>query len=429
MMRAIEPRFAVAVVTKFSTAFLLLIFAAVVFAQEPGPAISTVTVPIEKQVRQTFEFKKDRVYFSNEFPGGRLNAITKDDEGRYVVTITPENAPINMSPWYAFRVWSRKKKEIQVRLVYPEFARHRYDPKLSTDGKSWTPLDPQKIVEEDKGPGPGIIESRPKSSTITLTVSRRPLWVSAQELQTSKEVFEWMDAIAKGAGASIVEIGKSREGRPLRMLQLGNTASKRMMLVISRQHPPEVTGYFAMQAFIEKLIDGSEASRAFRRDRGIYVVPLMNPDGVDEGHWRHNQGGIDLNRDWQDFNQPETQAVRGFLARRIDETGGRFYFGIDFHSTWNDIYYPMSRIYEGNSPRLVHRWLENIQAAIEGYEPRIQANERLFPTRVSRNYFFDCCGMEAIVYEIGDNTPRDFIRKKGEVAAVELMKLLSEPRP
>ena len=37
--------------------------------------------------------------------------------------------------------------------------------------------------------------------------------------------------------------------------------------------------------------------------------------------------------------------------------------------------------------------------------------------------------MEAIVYEIGDNTPRDFIRKKGEVAAVELMKLLSEPRP
>ena len=427
MKRPKEPTFAVSLRTKLPIAFLLLIFAAFAAAQGPEPVISTVTVPIEKQVRQTFEFKDDRVYFSNEFPGGRLNAIAKDEAGRYVVTITPENAPINMSPWYAFKVWSRKKKEIQVRLVYPEYARHRYDPKLSTDGKTWSPLDPQKIVYEGKDPEDE--ESLPRSAVISLTVSRRPVWVSAQELQSSNEVFAWMDSIAKKAGAPIEEIGKSREGRPLRMLKLGNTSSKRMMLVISRQHPPEVTGYFAMQAFIEKLIDGSEASSAFRRDWGIYVVPLMNPDGVDEGHWRHNQGGIDLNRDWQDFNQPETQAVRSFIARRIAETGGRFYFGIDFHSTWNDIYYPMSRIYEGNSPRLVHRWLDNMQAAIEGYEPRIQATERLFPTRVSRNYFFDCCGMEAIVYEIGDNTPRDFIRKKGEVAAVELMKLLSEPRP
>ncbi|MBK9163119.1 MAG: hypothetical protein IPM21_04280 [Acidobacteria bacterium] len=429
MTKPKEPGYASAVGRRFSTAFLLLILAACAFAQEPEPTVSTETRPIEKQVRQTFEFKDDRVYFSNEFPGARLNSIEKDETGRFVVTITPENAPINMSPWYAFKVWSRKKKEIQVRLIYPEYARHRYDPKLSTDGKTWIPLDPQKIIEEDKGPGPGLIASRPKSATITLTVSKRPLWVSAQELQTSKEVFGWIDAIAKRSGAPTEEIGKSREGRPLRMLQLGNSKSKKMMLVISRQHPPEVTGYFAMQAFIEKLIDGSPTSKAFLDNWGIYVIPLMNPDGVDEGHWRHNQGGIDLNRDWQDFNQPETQAVRDFLARRIAETGGRFYFGIDFHSTWNDIYYPMSRIYEGNSPRLVHRWLENIQVAIDGYEPRIQANERLYPTRVSRNYFFDCCGMEAIVYEIGDNTPRDFIRRKGEVAAEELMRLLMEPRP
>jgi hypothetical protein len=32
--------------------------------------------------------------------------------------------------------------------------------------------------------------------------------------------------------------------------------------------------------------------------------------------------------------------------------------------------------------------------------------------------------MEAIVFEIGDNTPRKFIRKKGKVGAEELMKLM-----
>lgn len=400
------------------------------FAQEPEAEVSTQTRPIEKQVRRTYEFREDRVYFSNEFDGARANKIEKDETGRFVITITPENSPINPSPWYAFKVWSKKKKkDIQVRLVYPEFARHRYNPKTSYDGMNWTTLDPALVVEEDKGTGTGVVDSLPRSITMTLRTGKKPLWVSAQELRTSKHVNEWMNATAKAGSFQIEEIGKSREGRPMRMLKMGNLNSKRMILVISRQHPPEVTGYFAMQAFVETIANSNELSRAFRENWGIYVVPLMNPDGVDEGHWRHNQGGVDLNRDWSDFNQAETQLVRDFLTRKEAETGGKFYFGIDFHSTWNDIYYPMNPIYEGNAPRLVARWLENIRASIPNYEPRIQPNRRLLPTRLSRNHFFAKHGMEAIVFEIGDNTPRDFIRKKGEVGAVELMKLLNDRFP
>jgi murein tripeptide amidase MpaA len=260
---------------------------------------------------------------------------------------------------------------------------------------------------------------------LRLAVDKRPLWVSAQELETTTEVFAWIDMLAKGGNFKTETIGLSREGRPLRMITLGNAEAKSMMLVISRQHPPEVTGYFAMQAFVEKLADDSEISKRFRQNWGIYVIPLMNPDGVDGGHWRHNAGGIDLNRDWSDFNQPETNYIRDLLAQRTAATGGKFYFGIDFHSTWDDIYYPFANIFEGNVPRLTADWLANIQTELAGYEPRIQANSRLYPTRVSRNFFFDRYGMEALVFEIGDNTPRDFIRKKGEVGAVELMKLLN----
>jgi predicted deacylase len=394
-------------------------------AQEPEQEqISTETRPIEKQVRQTFEFRDERVYFSSEFDGARANMIEKDEHGRYVITILPENAPINMSPWYAFKVWSRNKKDIEVQLVYPDYAVHRYDPKISRDGRMWRPLERERITDIEKGTADSGPRSRPKSVILRLTLDKKPLWVSAQELQTSTHVFEWMDALAKRGTFKTKTIGLSREGRPLRMLTIGNPASKNMMLVISRQHPPEVTGYFAMQAFVEKLADDSELSTQFRREWCIYVIPLMNPDGVDGGHWRHNAGGIDLNRDWSDFHQPETNYVRDLLAQRAAATAGRFYFGIDFHSTWNDIYYPFTSVYEGNAPRLVHRWLENIQAALPNYSPRIQANPRLYPTRVSRNYFFDKYGMEAIVFEIGDNTPRDFIRRKGEVAAVEMMRLL-----
>lgn len=419
---------------KLLSVFLFLFLLLSTFGQEPRPVfqgqppareVDTSSRPIEKQERREFSFEADQVYFSNQFDGARLTQIQRDAENAYTITITPENAPINMSPWYAFQVWSKKKKEITVKLVYPEFAKHRYSPQISTDGKKWKPLDAKFITEYEKGTAAFGPESRPKSVDLKLKTSKKPLWISAQELQTSKHVFEWMNRLAQKRKFKIEEIGKSTEGRSLRMLKMGNLESKNMMLVISRQHPPEVTGYFAMQAFVEKISDKSKISKDFRKNWAIYVVPLMNPDGVDNGHWRHNTGGIDLNRDWSAFNQPETTAVREFLKRREAETGGKFYFGIDFHSTWDDIYYPMNQSFtDTNMPNLVWNWLDSIKKAIPNYAPNIQANARLEPTIVSRNYFLKAHKMEAIVFEIGDNTPRDFIKKKGEIGATELMKLM-----
>ncbi|MEO8073759.1 MAG: M14 family metallopeptidase [Acidobacteriota bacterium] len=392
--------------------------------QEPAQVVDTTSRPIEKQRKGTFPFEADGVYFSNEFDGARLNKIERTGANAYTILITPENSPVNMSPWYAFRVWSKAKKEIFVKLTYPEEAKHRYSPQISKDGAKWKPLKSQYITEEEKGTGDFGVESRPKRIVMRLKVGKKPLWISAQELQTSKDVFAWMDKMAQEHQLKIEEIGKSKEGRPLKMLTLGKKDSKNMILVISRQHPPEVTGYFAMQAFVKKIADDSKLSKKFRKDWAIYVIPLMNPDGVDEGNWRHNAGGIDLNRDWAAFNQPETTAVKDFLKRRELETGGKFYFGIDFHSTWDDIYYPMNKTFAGNMPHLVWDWLENIQKELPNYQPNIKPTEKLEPTIVSRNYFLKAHGMEAIVFEIGDNTSRKFIREKGEVGARELMKLM-----
>ncbi|WP_432382134.1 M14 family metallopeptidase [Duganella sp. P38] len=256
-----------------------------------------------------------------------------------------------------------------------------------------------------------------------LQADTRPLWVSGQELHTSRRVYGWIDDIARKHKLQVSEIGKSTGGRPLKLLTLGNKSGKKAILVISRQHPPEVTGYFAMQSFVATLAADTRLAQRFRKDWTVYVVPLMNPDGVDGGFWRHNVGGVDLNRDWADFNQPETRAVRDFLKQRAAD-GARFYFGIDFHSTWDDIYYTLDPKFKGNMPGLVPEWLDKIQQAIPHYKPVIQPSERLEPTTVSRNYFLKEHGMEAIVFEIGDNTPRDLITEKGKVGATELMKLI-----
>lgn len=419
---------------KISALLIALALAAGAYAQQyQGQpqirgAVDTTSRPTDRQGKGVFPFNEDGVYFSNEFDGARLNRIERTGPNTYTIAITAENAPINMSPWYAFQVWSKTPGEISVRLTYPDGARHRYTPQLSGDGLQWSALDAGRITEEDQANAEGGATARPKSVTLRLKTGPQPLWVSGQELHTSKRVFAWMDDTARTYGLQVSEIGKSTGGRPIKLLTIGNPTGKKAILVISRQHPPEVTGYFAMQSFVETLSADSELANRFRKDWTIYVVPLMNPDGVDGGFWRHNVGGIDLNRDWADFNQPETSAVRDFLNQRA-QAGSKFYFGIDFHSTWDDIYYTLDPKFKGNVPGLVPEWLDRIQHDIPNYKPVIQASERLEPTTVSRNYFLKAHGMEAIVFEIGDNTPRKLIREKGQVGATELMKLLQAKVP
>lgn len=420
----------------FHTLFLVVLAATFGLGQTPrfqgqGPSaqVETVSRQITFQVRRAYEFDEDGVGFSNQFPGARLSRIERTGPLAYTVYIDPENAPINMSPWYAFKIWGKKGKEINVRLTYPDYARHRYDPQISNDGRTWRVLTKDRITEIGRDPADTDPTSRPRSIIMRLRVGKDPIWISAQELQNSWLVNQWIDQIAKKRKLSVSELGKSKEGRAIKLLAIGKRDSQKMILVISRQHPPEVTGYFAMQSFVDTIAGDSQLAKDFRRDWAIYVVPLMNPDGVDQGHWRHNLGGIDLNRDWTLFNQPEGKLVSEFLRQRERETGGKFYFGIDFHSTWDDIYYPMAREMTGNMPGLVFDWLDALKKNIPGYDPNIRPNDRLLPAIVSRNYFLASHGMEAIVFEIGDNTPRDFIRKKGKVGAEQLMRLMMARNP
>ncbi|MCK0159117.1 M14 family metallopeptidase [Allomuricauda sp. F6463D] len=394
--------------------------------QPPVSAVSTDSKPVQKQWKGQFRFPDQDIIFSNEFDGARLNGIVQNNDSTYTVLVTSENTPINTSSWYAFKVWGKRPKTIDVWLTYQSNNKHRYYPKLSYDGVNWTALDSlqyEEIGRGDKEFGPG---SLPEKVKLRLEVGPDTLWVAGQELENSTRVNAWMDSISQKKFVTKSIIGKSREGRNLNLLSIGNTASKNMIMIISRQHPPEVTGYLSMKSFVETLAENTKVAKNFRKEFAIYVIPLMNPDGVDNGFWRHNTGGIDLNRDWANFNQPETTAVKEFMEGLVEKTQGKFYFGIDFHSTWDDIYYTVDPKLYGNMPNLISTWLDRLKKRIKGYDPNIKPNGDLVPTTVSRNYFFVEHGAEALVFEVGDNTPRKFLKEKATIGANELMWIMLE---
>ncbi|MFT4737513.1 MAG: putative deacylase [Paraglaciecola sp.] len=392
--------------------------------QGPTGEVSTVTLPVQKQWKGVYALEDSTVFFSNDFEGARLNGVVADGQNHYTVLITAENAPINPSPWYAFKVWSTDSKQVTIQLTYQD-ARSRYYPKVSLDGQYFVPLDTSQYQEINQGEGQFGIRAAPESVELTLDLSVDPTWISAQELWTSSQVGAWIDTLDEQTYISQQTIGKSREGRDLQMMSIGNLEAKKAIMIISRQHPPEVTGFLAMKSFIETISGKSDIASRFREEFVVFVVPLMNPDGVDNGHWRHNLGGIDLNRDWQQFNQPETGAVRDLLVSK-SEAGYDFVFGADFHSTWDDIYYPIDSSLASGDNMIVYDWIESISSRLPQKRTNISPSSSVQPTRVSRNYFYVNHDMPAIVFELGDNTPRDFLKEKGRVAAEELMRLLSQ---
>lgn len=376
----------------------------------PEP-VNTKDHPILIQMKKNFG-THGGVYADNKFDGARLNDFIQLSKDTFAAIIEPENKPINSSPWYSFRIWTDEERDIVLKLDYTGYG-HRYVPKLSVDGKNWTIYPEDEVVRDGE------------DAYIKLSIKNTPLWVSAQELIVTKDIIVWSEEMAKHPSVTMSIVGSSKLGKPLPHLLITNGDHKRKdaVVVIGRQHPPEVTGFLAMQAFIEKILDKSALSNKFLDDHVVYVYPLMNPDGVDLGHWRHNAGGIDMNRDWAYYHQEETKAVTDHIVFNTSRQKNKVLVGLDFHSTWEDVYYTLDK--KTQTPDLAtfsDDWLKAIGEGIPDYE----INEAPYPLNqpISKAWFYLQFNAASVTYEIGDKTPRDFIKVKGDVSAKTMMEVL-----
>ncbi len=395
---------------------------------DPPGATITTDKEITQQHKRTFYFSSDGLFISNEFEGARLNDVYRIEPFVYEAVIEPENAPVNNSAWYAFMTWSDYPQTITLILKYKD-GTHRYIPKLSYDKENWFPLEDERIK----------IDASKQTAQLELNIGYDTLWVAAQELITSSVYDKWEDELAAKPFVEKREIGKSAGGRAINELLISeNEAANNYVIFTGRLHPPEVTGFFALKSFVETIADSSEIAKEFRSKFNTIVIPLVNPDGVDNGHWRHNIHGVDLNRDWVKFNQPEPRAVRDEVNRIVKQNGKPHFF-IDFHSTQEDVFYTMTlssmlddnltesekeKVKEGYE--LVNKWLSNLQKRFPDYHVNIvdTLSKKTSPT--SDRWFQKTYHIPALTYEVGDETDRQLIKKIANGAAIWLMKLLNE---
>ncbi len=337
--------------------------------------------------------QSDSIFLSTNFDTARVNhCVIKQDD--ISIKIKPENKPINDSPWYAFKLQANSEKQVSVRIKYYD-GKHRYNPKISKDGVNWQAV-PFKLKKGDL--------------TFKLTLTDTPVYVAGQEIISNLAYNNWLDMQVKEHQVEPILLGNSVQGRPISAM-LSKAQSNKYILVIGRQHPPEVTGALAYFPFSESLLKNT----ALRASYNILFVPNINPDGVALGHWRHNVNGVDLNRDWKQFKQPETASIKSYLDTIVN-AGGKIVYGIDFHSTHHDVFYSMPQGMGLIPDDTTVNWLARLAKA----EPNFQVIDKPGhnPNRgVFKQWLSDTYGVHAITYEMGDNTDRKIIKQVAISAA------------
>lgn len=388
------------------------------FSYDPEGATVTTDKEIQDQHKRVIGVNNRSVWISNEFSGARMNDFYQVNDTLYRVVIEPENSPVNESPWYAFKIWSDTSRTIDLELTY-RHADHRYVPELSSNGQQWQTIDSTNY-QPDTTKG---------TATLSLDLERDPLWVSAQELFTNQDFKRWTDSLTTNSWVSLDTVGYSHDKRPITKVTISQTDSSEkrgVMIITGRLHPPEVTGALASKIFINQLVSDSELATRFRQHFEIWAYPFANPDGVQRGHWRHNAAGVDLNRDWIAFNQPETQAIRDDLLAIKDDSLRKVYYGIDFHSTNENIFYPINRNISTFPEDFTYQWIDSLKATYPDYPVDVEPFDTSSP--ITKNWIYRTFGADAVTYEIDDAANRDSMYTVTQTSAHIIMQKLLEAR-
>ena len=118
---------------------------------------------------------------------------------------------------------------------------------------------------------------------------------------------------ARSPFVRVVSLGRTPRHRDVWLVRLADPAipSARTvrLFILCRQHGDEPASTESALNVIHRLSFGQDpALRAVLARVTLYLVPMVNPDGA-EAMTRTNGVGVDLNRDWGVFTQPETRAV------------------------------------------------------------------------------------------------------------------------
>lgn len=270
--------------------------------------------------------------FDSSHECGNATGFQQAADGAWEFRIEPDTASDDRQ-WFDFKVRDAAGQTLTFRLL---------DTNATNVTSHWRTAWP--VASPDGGatwgPVAGPTSATRTTFTFTHTVASNDERIAFHYPYSWSDVRARLDAWDDHPGVQRTTIGTSVQGRPIEMLRITDAAmpaaEKHLFWFTARQHAGEVTGSFMVEALIDEILADTPVGHALRRHAVIYLVPMVNPDGVVAGNYRDNAAGVNLNRVWDTTADADSSPEVLAVANAIDASlRGRLRYDFygDFHGT------------------------------------------------------------------------------------------------
>lgn len=264
--------------------------------------------------------------FSSDFENGTLGRVKQLGPDEYYLQAFHEEKPRSPFLWFHFRIDGCEGREITFHMNPAPFSMEKTggngtrSPVMSYDGDTWVGIGDKSWSDDGS------------MLTFKQRFDRSPVWIASFFPYTADHITRFIKQNEGDPCFKVSVLGKTKEGRDLRMYTITDSSvpadKKRAMMFTTLQHDLETTGAMALEGVCHFLISEDARARDLRRSFVIYVVPMMNPDGIAAGNMYCPVGN--LNRQWGVGTTPETTCVEHFIKRLATE-GKKIDLFMDFH--------------------------------------------------------------------------------------------------
>jgi len=299
--------------------------------------------------------------FTADFESGNIVNVQQVGVDSFRFEIRLDDNHGDTYGWYYFAVTGGNGDNVTLFLTNPDgWQNSSCKPLFSNDNEDWY------RVDDTWNQGGWLCFSHCLESDT--------VWFAQGIPYTVSQIRAYLDSVESSPYVDRQTLGYSPHNRPIDMISITNGDIphnfKKTAWLISRQHPMESGPTYLLTGLIDKILDTSDFSRRFRNDIEIYIVPIVNVDGVAEGYSRHNVNGLNLNREWRPDIQSEPPEVRA-VHTAIDSfvTSGRSIdFFMDLHSA-PDNYDFGFRMAESYTSHFYYENQETYLYLLETYDP------------------------------------------------------------
>ncbi|WP_442809000.1 M14 family metallopeptidase [Trinickia soli] len=299
---------------------------------------------------------------TSNFDAGAIEVVSCEQAEDIRLRFRPDNRA-DLTQWFYFRLSGARGERCVMTLENAAqcvFAQgwHGYRAVASYDGVNWfrvpTSYDGQVL-------------------TIDHTPDFDSIYYAYFEPYSEERHAQFLGAVQQMPQATLVELGRTVEDRPMSLLVLGtpgasDARAKKKVWIIARQHPGETMAEWFVEGLVKRLAGwgdwaGDAVARKLYEHAVFYIVPNMNPDGSVRGNLRTNAAGANLNREWlqpDDVRSPEVQCVR----EAIHANGCDMFFDIHGDEALPYVFVAGSEML----PNFTERQLQEQRAFIEAFK-------------------------------------------------------------